>query len=282
MCLTLLHDILLDDMQRVDGAKAQNICKYEFQALMEFFVSPLVELRVQQRLDLDNAATVTPLYTVHKLSDNGVTAIPVQQTLQQICDYWRSQLNGAFVGLRAKLWSGQSKVPRTAYEPSCRKCAGAGHPPYFVTLDNAGAHSFWLVAKPKSKRKHMPRMGVSLLQLVTMPPQGHDAHQVIEHAIGAIKGHVNRRLRELKREGTKPTQAMLHDAVRAGMLLFNAGSLARNIKRLRNCMRVVAAKERMKISFTREVWSEKEGGQWIEKEMWAYGTFGKFPPETIA
>lgn len=267
-------------LQRTDGAKAQNICKKEFQALIKYFVSPLVELRVQQRLVRENAEDVTPLYTVHKLSENGVTAIPVQQTLQEICDYWRSQLNGAYVGLRAKLWYGHENVPMSAYEPSCRGIAGAGHPPYFITLDNAGAHSFWLIAQPKAKRKHMRRMGVSLLQLVTMPPQGHDAHQII--GIGATKGHVNRRLAQLKREGTKPTQAMLHSAVREGMLLFTADSLARNIRRLRNCMRVVAAKERKQVRFTREVWSAKDGGQWIEKEMWAYGTFGKFPPKTSA
>ena len=264
-------------VQCVDGDEPGNICKQEFQAFIRSYVSPLVERKVQERLDSEEEEAITPRYTVNKIGPDGVTAIPEQWTLQEICDFWQDELRGAYVGLRAKLWERRQKVSLKAYEPTCRSTRG-NPPPYFVTLDNAGAHSFWLTIKP---RKHMLTQGVSLLQLVTMPPQGHDAHQLVEHAIGAIKGYVKKQLRKCVREGKKPTQATLHRAVKEGMLLYHAGSLARNIRQLRNCMRVVAARQGHNVTFTREVFDKRED-KWVEKQLCAKGTHGAFPPKTIA
>lgn len=264
-------------VQRVDGDESCNICKEEFQAFIKWYVSPLVERKVKERLDRENAEAITPRYTVNKIGPDGVTAIPEQWTLQEICNFWQDELRGAFLGLRAKLWERRQKVCISAYEPTCRSTRG-DPPPYFVTLDNAGAHSFWITIKP---RKHMERQGVSLLQLVTIPPQGHDAHQIVEHAIGAIKGWVNKQLRKCVREGRKPTQATLHRAVKEGMQRFHAGSLARNIRRLRDCMRVVAARQGDNILFTREVYDKAED-KWVEQQLCAKGTHGAFPPKTIA
>ena len=71
------------------------------------------------------------------------------------------------------------------------------------------------------------------------------------------------------------------DLVKQGMLRFDAGSLARNIRRLRDCMRVVAARTDKDVRYTREVYDNEEG-RWVEKEMFARGTYGAFPPKTIA
>ena len=267
----------------MDGEDAGNICKQEFQDFLKYYVGPLVERAVQQRLDRDNEAAVTPRYTVNKIGPDGVTAIPVQWTLQQICDFWQAELIGAYIGLRAKLWYPDEHVGYAAYEPTCRAERPRKHPPYFVTLDNAGAHSMWLGADKGSKKKHMDMegMGPSLLQLVTIPPQGHDAHQIVEHAISAIKAWVNKQLRLCLKAGKLPTQALLDSAVKQGMLRFDAGSLARNIRRLRDCMRVVAARTDKTVRYTREVYDNEEE-KWVEKELFAQGTYGAFPPKTIA
>ena len=264
-------------VQRVDGEEAGNICKQEFQDFIKFYVAPLVELKVQERLDRENAEAITPRYTVNKIGPDGTTAIPEQWTLQEICDFWRAELVGAYIGLRAKLWSAHQGVHISAYEPTCR----GDRPPYFVSLDNAGAHSFWLCAITK-KHMNMRDYGPSLLQFVTIPPQGHDAHQIVEHGIGVIKSHVNKQLRLCLKAGRQPTQAILDRAVKDGMLLFGATAHARNIRRLRNCMRVVAARKGSKVAYTREVCTDKKGDVWVEQELFAWGTQGAFPPKTIA
>ena len=279
--LAFLHDTQRACLQRMDGEEAGNICKQEFQDFLKYYVGPLVERAVQQRLDRENKAAVTPCYTVHKIGPDGVTAIPVQWTLQQICDFWQAELVGAYIGLRAKLWFPQEHVSYAAYEPTCRadRLDGRKHPPFFVTLDNAGGHSMWLEAG--SKHMDMAGKAPSLLQIVTIPPQGHDAHQIVEHAISAIKAWVNKQLRLCLKAGRQPTQALLDSAVKEGMLRFDAESLARNIRRLRDCMRVVAARTDKTVTYTREVYDNEEE-RWVEKQMFAQGTYGAFPPKTIA
>ena len=264
----------------MDGDEACNICKQEFQDFMKYYVAPLVELIIQERLDRENAKAIKPRYTVHKLGDDGIVAVPEQWTLQEICVFWRAELVGAYIGLRAGLWKGHQKVHISAYEPTCRPGASGRHPPYFITLDIAGAHSFWLCATSK-KHMSMRDAGLCLLQFVIIPPQGHDAHQIPEHAIGTIKGYVNKQLQLCLKAGKQPTQALLDRAVKDGMLLFGAASLARNIRRLRDCVRVVAARTKVRVTYTREVF-DKQQDKWIEQELWAKGTYGAFPPKTIA
>ena len=178
----------------MDGGEAGNICKAEFQAFMRYFVEPLVMKKLRRRLRHENAMSSVPTYEVKHAGMEDAQ----QRTLQQICDYWEAELNGAYVALVNRQWyphhcqggkgKGKVYVPRSAYKPTCFD----GQQVFFASLDNAGAHSHWLDDADGEREGHEVFPGVPLLQRVTMPPQGHDAHQVVEHAIGAIKGFIAR------------------------------------------------------------------------------------------
>lgn len=282
-------------MQTVEGDDAKGLCKEEFQAFMKYFVRPLVERAVRWRLREENQLAVTPTYTVRRLSDRGGGGIGeangVEQTLQEICDYWKAELNGAYVALLNKMWHPHTHatggaVPLAAYKPTCwrekRSEDSAYIVPFFVTLDNHGVHSFYLSDDDGNIVGHEQQPGVPLLQLPTMPPQGHDAHQVVEHAIGTIKSHVTSELARAMRDNNALTCKLLHEAVLDGADLFDKSSLAKNLIRLRRCMRVVAAHEGVKVTWIEQnVWCHgmpMDGDQ----ERYAMGTAGGFPPATLA
>lgn len=56
--------------------------------------------------------------------------------------------------------------------------------PFFMTVDNGPAHSFYL---GENKLEHLTNPGFSLMQLIFISPHGHDIHQIVEHVIGFIK-----------------------------------------------------------------------------------------------
>jgi hypothetical protein len=176
-------------VQTVSGEEANNICKEEWQAFMKYFVRPMVERAVKTRLDNENKEAVVPTYTVHRKDPGTEQMVTSEETLQQICDYWTRELNGAFVALAHKQWYGEKLVPMSAYRPT----TADGGTPFFVTLDNAAAHSHWLDYNGK-RIGHEPFPGVPQLQRPTIPSQEHDAHQVVEHAIGFIKSWVRKQL----------------------------------------------------------------------------------------
>ena len=80
-----------------------------------------------------------------------------------------------------------------------------------------------------------------MLQLITMPAQGHDAHPIVEHSIGTTKGHERGILRAAKKAVRVTSLSMLYDAVLAGADKFRADRVAKDIVRLRTCMLVVSA-----------------------------------------
>ena len=275
-------------MQTVDGGEAGNICKAEFQAFMRYFVEPLVMKKLRRRLRHENAMSSVPTYEVRHAGMEDAQ----QRTLQQICDYWEAELNGAYVALVNRQWyphhcqggkgKGKVYVPRSAYKPTCFD----GKQVFFASLDNAGAHSHWLDDADGEREGHEMFPGVPLLQRVTMPPQGHDAHQVVEHAIGAIKGFIARVLACACRNGELLTCSMLYDAAMKGAELYDDDSLDRNLVQLYDCLRVIAAEVDEVVELKRMGWiKDPNGGTdkvWGEKVMRVRGTAGGFPPKCLA
>lgn len=132
-------------------------------------------------------------------------------TLQQIVDHWSVQLQGAYTGLINGHRFGQQGVKLSAYKPTVFEKDGTA---FFLSFDNAGCHSFYVGGvKHGSGHEHKP--GVPLLQLITMPAQGHDAHQIVEHSIGTTKSNVRHVLRAAKKNGQRITLAMLYDVMQS-------------------------------------------------------------------
>lgn len=282
-------------MQTVAGNEASGLCKEEYQAFMLYFVRPLVERAVRERLARENAMEPAPTYTVRRLKELGGKGTGeqdgVEHTLQEICDFWKAELNGAWVALLNEKWlphihaESGFHVQFSAYKPTCWREHSSQDAssvvPFFVTLDNCGVHSHWLSNAKGKIVGHEQQPGVPLLQRPTMPPQGHDAHQVVEHAIGATKGFVSTAMARAVRDNAPLSCKMLHEAVLEGAKLFTADSLARNLIRLRRCMRVVAAAKGDKIEWLEE--SVSIHGYWRGPMMrHALGTAGGFPPAAMA
>jgi hypothetical protein len=205
----------------MDGEEAQGICKEEWKAFMKHFVDPLMQKAVLERLGRE--AGESPCYegrTEGKL-----------YTFQDIVDNYHEKLADAYNGLEAKLWSPKAHVPRECYKPT--------EVPYFLSIDNAPVHSFWEVYK----KVHAIECGTSLLQLIRMPPHGHDLHQIVEHAIGVTKSHAKKKLRELA--GLMAHQefsaSMIYDAVQNGAKEFGVMAITNNLFRVKQCIKLVAA-----------------------------------------
>ena len=212
--------------QKVDGvAEAGGFCREEFQAFSKYFADPLIQQAIQKRCD-----------------EAGDVLVTDTQTFQQVVDSWRAKLQGAYDCMlpgtaRAKdanrAWSANRKVPQAAYKPT----TGEGQMPYFVTLDRSTAQNFWV----KNRKQHLEAPGFPVLQIIKMPPRGHDLHQIVEHAIGAMKSHVYRVLGEARQCGRVLTTAMAAEAVQAGILKYTAESWTKNLFRLLECVQIIAA-----------------------------------------
>ena len=233
-------------MQNVDGAtEAGGFCREEFQAFCKYFANPLIQRKLKERYQKEKEQQEDPAREDPKL----VTAT---QTFTQICDDWRAKLQGAYDCLHScdtpvkglKGWRAYKRVPVSAYKPTTAE----DEIPFFVTLDRSTAQNFWIV----NKRLHLSSPGFPLLQIIKMPPRGHDLHQIVEHAIGAMKSHVYRVLGAAREAGKQLTTALAARAVQEGIKLFTAESWDNNLVRLLECLQIVCAKRDEVVRFERK------------------------------
>lgn len=213
-------------MQNVDGAtEAGGFCRDEFQAFCKYFANPLIQRKIRERYEKESEEKVTST-----------------QTFNQVVDDWRQKLQGAYdcmlpgsayVRDVRGAWKGYKNVERSAYKPTTAE----GQMPFFVTIDRSTAQNFWVV----NKKKHLQYPGIPLLQIIKMPPRGHDLHQIVEHAIGAMKTHVYKVLGAARSQGKQLTTALAARAVQEGIKLFTPQSWDANLVRLQECLQIVAA-----------------------------------------
>jgi len=246
-----------------DAREAGGFCRSEFQKFTEYFARRLIQKAIAARYALPESST---------------EKLPHGQTFCEVVDTWRSQLAGAYECLRPYTtsvrntekgcWRTATNVPESAYKPT----TGDGEWPFFVTLDRSTSHSFWITYK----KKHLESPGIPLLQSLKVPPRGHDAHQIVEHAIGAMKGHVYKVLGQARARGEKLTTALVRQAIEEGCRLFTAASWAANLPRLWNCLRLIAAPKGQPMQITITL---KSGRQRTSTQ---YGTGGGYCPPRCA
>jgi hypothetical protein len=215
--------------------EAAGLCKEEFQCFMKYFASPLIQLKLLERYRRPDHATD------YVSGNTGKSKV----TFRQVFDQWNIQLQGAYANLKpfhAKAscsardakskgwWFTHKGVPVSAYKPT--------PVPFFLTMDNAPCHSFWL---DSSKKLHMASPGVPLLQLIRMPPHGHDLHQMIEHSIGITKSFVKREVESLHVKQCQLHVDELLALVSKGAAKFGAEAWDRNLDRLHLCLELVGA-----------------------------------------
>ena len=208
-------------VQTVGGTTAKGICKAEWQAYMKYYLHPLLEQAIQHRIRRE--ANSNARY------ECGGEMVPFERVVQ----HWGKQLQAAYRGLRQDKWQCSPGVEKDCYKPT--------EVPYFVSLDNAGCHSTW-VGEAKDG-VHLPRQEfpVSLLQMLTIHPKGHDVHQIVEHSIGAIKSHVEKGMARALLQGMPLTTDLMWDLVMEGAQLFTAESWDKNMKRLHHALEIIAA-----------------------------------------
>jgi hypothetical protein len=229
---------LLVCIQIASGEReAAGLCREEYQAFLEHFAAPLIKQKVHERYVSRGGEVI-----------NHIT----KRTFKDVYDEWKYTLNSAYgccteygvVGAKkAKdegLWSAYKNVPKSAYKPS--------DVPFFLTIDNATCHSLWL----EHEKVHLPSPGVSLLQLLRVPPFGHDLHQIIEHSIGVTKRHVRASVKKKRGSdlvGQTIQACELLAWAQEGAAHFTADSWAKNLDRLHICLHLVAAEKSTLVSF---------------------------------
>lgn len=217
------------DPQTEKGEPAKAFCKEEMQDFLRYFVHPLAEKCIRLRARAESRMDKPPLYKC------GEFMVP----FSVLVDHWKRELDAAYRGLEVHAWHPAPEVHPRCYEPT--------DTPYFLSFDNAPTHSLW----QDWKVQHLTReqMPVSLLQVIRICPKGHDVHQLVEHAIGAIKGHVARGLREAVQDEEPMETDVVWDLVQDGTSLFDASAWAKNIKRLNIALRIIAAERSETVRF---------------------------------
>lgn len=169
--------------------EASGLCREEYQAFLEHFACPLIQKKVLERYQ-------DPVATKKRFTRDIDGKCTATMSFTEIYEHHQAMLNSAFDccvdhgtchAKRAKqegLWCTAPHVPRSAYRPA--------QVPFYLTIDNASCHSFWLGTKQK---QHLPHPGIPLLQLIRVPPRGHDLHQQVEHSIGISKRYARGRIR---------------------------------------------------------------------------------------
>ena len=218
--------------------EAGGFCRDEYQDFMTYFARPLIQKHIGERYALPESRT-------EKLPG-------CDQTFCEVVDTMRTKLQGAYEcavpgdtlvrDVPRGHWRVHNKVPLSAYKPT----TGAGEWPFFVTVDRSTAHSFWIVYN----KVHLDTPGIPLLQLLRVPPRGHDIHQIVEHAIGAMKVHVYKVLGTARAAGLELSTALVRQAIIEGCALFTAASWAANLPRLVNCLTLVAADQGEEVPVT--------------------------------
>lgn len=217
-------------MQTQGGKVAQGFCKQEMQDFLRYFVHPLAEKCIQQRVDREARMQKPTLY-----SCDGK-----QVAFGEVVEHWKKQLQAAYRGLELQAWLPFPGVPKKCYQPT--------DTPYFLSYDNASSHSFWT---DTAQSIHLPRrhLPLSLLQIIRICPKGHDIHQLVEHSIGAIKKHVATELVQATLHQEPIGTDLLWDLVQDGMLKYNAASWKANLVKLECALQIIAADKTEVVEF---------------------------------
>ena len=243
-------------VQTADGKPAQGAVKEEWQDFMRYFVVPLIEKRLQERLARESTMHEPPTYKEHDPNEQ-------PKTLAEIVNDVKNLFEDAWRGLQSGCWQAHASVNANAYHCSL-SC------PFFVTMDNGPIHSFWDDSKPKK----IVDPGVCLLQCIFISPHGHDMHQVIEHCNSFVKRHTRKRLfrdvdaclnaggewSELKGCASIASSCTQYAAE------FTAEMVDNNMPRLFNALRQIAADKGEKLELI-----ERDG-----TVVQVYGTGGSF------
>lgn len=84
-------------------------------------------------------------------------------------------------------------------------------------------------------------LSVLTVQMVAIPPHAPDEHQLPEHAIGTVKGHVTKIVRRTDRPVKDMRHTWLQELVRQGAAKYTADSWRENMHRLMQCLRLISA-----------------------------------------
>lgn len=141
---------------------------------------------------------------------------------------WKDTVQRTYDAGVDRKWTPPPRVPLVHYQPNDYCC--------LLTMDNCPSHSMWAVYNQEFRF-----CGISLLCLLRMPPNGHDLHQIPEHAIGCIKGHVGRQLAEWCTTGRDVTCEDVVNWVDQGTQLYGLAAIQANMLRLRHCLRLITA-----------------------------------------
>lgn len=235
-CVLVLQpssDVIVVQTQK--GGAPGGLCKEEFQDFMKYFVHPLLVKDVQDRLKQEEAAGGSKL---HKVSD---------KPLAEVVDVWRRKFHGAYLGFLRGAWVADKKHKPTleAFKFECDAT------PYLLTLDNARVYSF-LGPVNQLHTLHLDMsFPFSLLQIFHIPPHGHDIHQIVEHAIGVIKNHVRKWLDALQENVTDIQHEQVFEQMLVGAKAFTNDSWRRNVHRLFQCLKIVAAERDEMVPITK-------------------------------
>lgn len=204
------------------------------QAVFKYLVHPLIELHIQKRILKESKMQPVPLYLC------GGRYVP----LSRVAAHWKKQLNAAYRGLQNNAWHASPGVDIECYKPTDTT--------YFLSFDNAPAHSLWvnLKAKQHLSRQDMP---LSLLQLIRICPKGHDLHQHVEHSIGVMKAAVAKELVRAACLDEPLNTDLVWELVQDAKARYHDGSWRENMVKLRAALRVVAADhgEQVQIQYPR-------------------------------
>lgn len=222
--------------------EASGLCREEFQWFLRYFVDPLLQKTVRDRMQEEPNAKKCML--------NGVKV-----TFKELVDYWAKQLALAYDALTQGLWTSWAKgacaIANNLYLPTLT--------PYFLSFDRSTAHSFWADTQ---QTIHISRadLRVSLLQLIRICPHGHDIHQIPEHAIGCIKGFVRRGIAEAVKNGKELTMDYIFTLVHEGKELYTADSWDANLERFWHAVNIVARDVHEEYCFTYKKHDRRERG----------------------
>lgn len=210
-------------MQNEQGKPATSFCKAEMQDFFRYLVSPLAQQCIETRKQREGNMQEQPEY----FCDGRMV------TFSGLVDHWKRELEAAYRGLTQGAWHAAPYVDKECYEPT--------EQPYFLSFDNAPAHSLWVNKKKQHNHLKRDSMPLSLLQIIRICPKGHDFHQVVEHAIGAMKGHVARNLVGAMEHQEPIESDLVWDLVQDARSLFTADSWKANMVRLNHALRIIAA-----------------------------------------
>ena len=213
-------------MQTADGRQAQGAVKEEWQDFMRYFVVPLIEKKLQERVHKEDNMMELPLYRDQEGRD---------YTLSQIVSDVKQVFEDAYRGLQCGLWKCGDGVHADAYKCTLQT-------PFFITMDNGPIHSF------NTDSRLIKDPGLCLLQCLWISPHGHDMHQTIEHCNSFIKRNVRKQLFRdadaCAERGEQWTEmkgcASIARSCKQFAVEFKAHMVDNNLHRLFNALRQIA------------------------------------------